>query len=217
MSNNKIIKDEIITDKIINDEISKDEIIIINKYSNNTLQYLPKIKSNFDLISNFSFDIKEILYNGCQYIPNLLCNNNDLYLFNKLNDELLVECDKIVDWSKHHKIDNPTDSKTFNNIVKCLEKYFNISVLATRLNYYTEIDYKPFHHDSHTYSNGLKEDTTIGLSLGGSRSLAFKHVESEQVFYFPQNNGDVFCFDYMTNKKFMHGIPKLKNHKFLSN
>ena len=189
-----------------------DEIIIeINKdcSKNNALQYLPKIKSNFELISYF--DIKEILYKGCQYLPNLLCNTNDLSIFNKLKNELLLNNDKIIDWSQHHKIDNPTDSKTFNNIIKCLEKYFRVNVLATRLNYYNENDFKPFHHDSHAFSNGLKEDITIGLSLGGTRSLAFKHIESGQIFYFPQINGDVFCFDHMTNKKFMHGVPKLKN------
>jgi len=195
-------------------ELENDEIIIeINQdcSKNNVLQYLPKIKSNYDLVSNFYFDIKNILYNGCIYLPNLICNTNDLTIFYKLKEELLNNSDNIVDWSQHHKIDNCTKSKTFNNIVKCLEKYFKVKTLATRLNYYNQTDYKPFHHDSHAYSNGVKEDITIGLSLGGTRSLAFKHVESEQIFYFPQMNGDVFCFDHYTNKKFMHSIPKLKN------
>jgi hypothetical protein len=191
--------------------MSDDEIIITNKKCNNALFYLPKMKSNFDLVSNLNFDIKDVLYKGCMYLPNLICDKDDMALFNKLNNELINDYDKISDWSQHHKIDNPTDSKTFNNIVKCLENYFKINVLASRLNYYTQHDYKPFHHDSHAYSNGLKEDTTIGLSLGGSRSLAFKHVESGQMFYFPQHNGDIFCFDHLTNQKFMHGIPKLKN------
>jgi len=191
--------------------MSDDEIIIQNKKCNNALHFLPKMKSNFDLVSNLNYDIKDILYKGCMYLPNLICNKDDLTLFNKLNNELLNNCDNIVDWSQHHKIDNPTNSKTFNNIIKCLETYFNINVLASRLNYYTQHDYKPFHHDSHAYSNGIKEDTTIGLSLGDNRSLAFKHVESGQIFYFPQNNGDIFCFDHLTNQKFMHSIPKLKN------
>jgi hypothetical protein len=73
------------------------------------------------------------------------------------------------------------------------------------------LNYKPFHHDSHAYSNGIKEDITIVLSLGDTRSLAFKHVDSGQIFYFPQNNGDIFYFDHLTNQKFQHGIPKLKN------
>jgi hypothetical protein len=191
--------------------LDDEEIIITNHTCNNTLQYLPKIKSNFDLVSNLNYDIKDVLYKGCMYLPNLLCNTTDLTLFNKLNEELLNNCDKIVDWSHHHKVDNPTDSKTFNNIIKCLQNYFKVKVLATRLNYYSQTDFKPFHHDSHAYSDGLKEDITIGVSLGDNRSLAFKHVESGQIFYFPQNNGDIFCFDHLTNKKFQHGIPKLKN------
>ena len=58
------------------------------------------------------------------------------------------------------------------------------------------------------FANGLKEDITIGLSLGSSRKLAFKHVETGNIFSFPQNNGDVFCFDHLTNKKFQHGVLK---------
>jgi hypothetical protein len=192
---------------------TEDEIIVINKYSNNSLKYLPKMKSNFDLVSNFNYDIKEILYKGCIYLPNLISNKNDLTLFNNLYNEIFEYSDNLLEWSKHYKIENPTISKTFNNIVKCLEKYFNIQVLATRLNYYTQNDYKPLHHDSHAYTNGLKEDITIGLSLGDSRSLSFKHVESDNIFYFPQNNGDVFSFDHLTNIKFMHGVPKLKDIK----
>jgi hypothetical protein len=42
-----------------------------------------------------------------------------------------------------------------------IAKHFNITVLATRLNYYTQLNYKPFYHDSHAYSNGIKEDITI--------------------------------------------------------
>jgi hypothetical protein len=147
------------------------------------------------------------LFNGCIYLPNLLADKNDLSLFNKLKYELFNETN-LVNWSKHHKIDNPTDSPTFNLLIELLKNYFNINVLATRLNYYTGTDYKPFHHDSHAFANGLKEDITIGLSLGSSRKLAFKHVETENIFSFPQNNGDVFCFDHLTNKKFQHGVLK---------
>ena len=192
------------------DNDSDEEIKITNNIDNSIrLKYFPKIKSNFDLISNYNYDVKEILYKGCVYLPNLLCDNNNKKLFNKIINELSNM--EIEEWSRHHKIDNPTESKTFNNIVNCLSKYFNINVLATRLNYYTENDFKPFHHDSHAYTNGVKEDITIGVSLGDSRDLSFRHVESNNFFKFPQNNGDIFCFDHLTNIKFQHGIAKLKN------
>jgi hypothetical protein len=178
----------------------KKKIIFKKMNSNFGLKYFPKIKSNFDLVSNLNYDTKEILYKGCIYLPNVLCNINDRYFFDNIMNELINI--KKEEWSKHYKIDNPHESQTFNNIVDSLAEYFNINVLATRLNYYTEIDYKPFHHDSHAYTNGIKEDITIGLSLGDSRDLSFRHVESGQIFKFPQNNGDVFSFDHLTNQKF---------------
>jgi hypothetical protein len=194
---------------ILNNDDS--EIKILKNVCNNALKYLPRAKSNFELVSNLNYDVKEVLYKGCQYYQNLLCEMDDFTLFKKL-EELFKYNDKLINWSKHHKIDNPTNNITFNKIIKCLSDYFNIRVLASRLNYYDENDFKPFHHDSHAYTNGLKEDITIGLSLGDSRTLSFKHVETDKIFYFPQNNGDIFCFDHLTNKKFMHGIAKLKNN-----
>jgi hypothetical protein len=180
-----------------------------NKCINDIYKYLPKVKSHFELVSNLNNDIKEILLNGCQYYPNLFCNKNDLDIFNQL---LLYFNDNIIEWSHHYKIDNPENIPLFNEIIECLANYFNIKVLASRINYYTSKDFKPFHHDSHAYSNGIKEDITIGLSLGSSRILSLKHVETNNFFSFPQNNGDIFCFNHLTNQKFQHGIPKLKTN-----
>jgi hypothetical protein len=187
------------------------EIKINDKSCNNVLIYLPKAKSNFELISNLNNDIKNILYNGCGYYPHLLTELSNLELYDKLKEDF-SDID-IINWSKHYKIDNPNKSIIFNKIIDCLAKYFNVQVLATRINYYTENDYKPFHHDSHAYTDGLKEDITIGLSLGDPRTLIFKHVETDNIFYFPQNNGDVFTFDYLTNIKFQHGIKKISPTK----
>jgi alkylated DNA repair dioxygenase AlkB len=50
----------------------------------------------------------------------------------------------------------------------------------------------------------------MGVSFGASRQLEFKHEESNSIFSFPQNNGDVFAFDSEVNKLFMHGVPKSK-------
>ena len=186
------------------------EIKLNEKKKNNALEYLPKMKSNYDLVSPFYNDIKYTLYNGCKYYPNMLCAQHDFTIFNKIKEDLFKE-ENIIHWSKHHKIDNPTLSTIFNNIIESISRFFNIIVLQTRLNYYTYQDWKPFHHDSHAYTNKMKEDITIGCSLGSSRNLTFKHVESNIYFNFPQNNGDIFCFDYDTNIKFQHGISKLKS------
>ena len=153
-------------------------------------------------------DVKLTLDGGCQYIPNLLCKTNDLTLFNNLEQELKEKEKEIVNWSKHHKYENPDDLGTFDEIVKKLCNHFNVKPLHTRLNYYLPNDWKPFHHDSHAYSNNDKEDITIGVSFGSKRNLEFKHVDSELKFKFPQNNGDVFAFNNNVNKKFQHGVPK---------
>merc|ERR1712000_530215 len=97
-------------------------------------------------------------------------------------------------------------------IIDILESYFDCEIFATRLNFYADNSaWKPFHKDSHAYAKGgIKEDFTIGLSLGATRALVFKHAEGEQQFSFPQANGDVFAFDTKVNDKFLHGVPKAK-------
>lgn len=191
------------------------EPIKLNNNVNNALFYLPRPRSNYEMV-NVNYDIiRQTLYNGCIYLPHLIAQKNNLSLFDKIISELdLFNSDNLITWSKHYKIENPTMSETFNQIVKTIGDYFKINVLQTRLNYYTDNDFKPFHHDSHAYTNGVKEDITIGCSLGSTRSLSFK--KDDVYFEFPQNNGDVFCFDYQTNLMFMHGVPKLR-HKDTNN
>lgn len=186
--------------------------IKINETSNNVLCYFPRAKSNYEMVNTNYEDLRKILYFGCMYYPNLLANLEDITIFNKLKDELNLNNDisTITKWSKHFKIENPETSQTFTKIVNLLGKYFNVDILQTRINYYTYESYKPFHHDSHAYTDGQKEDITIGCSFGSSRTLVFK--KDDIYFNFPQNNGDVFCFDHITNKLFMHGIQKLKNN-----
>ena len=118
---------------------------------------------------------------------------------------------KIISWSKHQLIENPTTSKTFNDIIAKAAAYFDLDVYQTRLNYYADASsWKPFHHDSHAYGGrALREDFTLGISLGSARDLAFLHVASERQFSFPQENGDVFAFTNEVNTKFMHGVPKV--------
>merc|ERR1719198_2263216 len=89
--------------------------------------------------------------------------------------------------------------------------YFDVDIFATRLNFYRDgSDWKPYHHDSHAYSNGMKEDFTMGASFGFTRSLSILHEPSGQHFEFPQQNGDIFAFDSEVNRKFKHGVPKMK-------
>lgn len=165
-------------------------------------------KSNYDSIN--SPDYNSILKKGCVYIPNFLCNKSDTTLFENLMKD--IELNAVIPRNKHYLIENPDFSNTFNEIVEKISKHFNLKVLQTRLNYYKDgNDFKTFHHDSHAYSDGIKEDFTAGISLGDSRQLAFKCVTTEKKFYFDQHNGDLFAFDHTVNQKFKHGVPKSKS------
>eukprot|EP00039_Didymoeca_costata_P026336 m.15740 g.15740 ORF g.15740 m.15740 type:complete len:319 (+) comp5477_c0_seq1:75-1031(+) len=145
------------------------------------------------------------------YLKEFFCNKTDFSLLTSLGEEL-KDNDKVgmTNWSKHFKHENPDFSNTFKSIISKLSDYFSLDVYATRLNFYPDnSSYKPFHHDSHAYGGrALREDFTVGASFGATRSLEFKHVGSEQIFGFPQNNGDVFAFTTKVNTQFQHGVPK---------
>lgn len=174
-------------------------------------------KSEFEKYEqNIYLKYKDTLDKGCHYIPNHLCLSNDFTLFNNIINELKTH--NIIRWSRHEKYENPTFSPTFTSILNIVAKYFNVQVVESRLNYYKNgNDWKPYHHDSHAFyndnnNNKIREDFTIGISLGGSRELSFVLAQDQTYkFNFPQNNGDVFAFNKHVNKVFMHGVPKSKS------
>jgi len=157
--------------------------------------------------SKLRLDLEYLFAEGAIYIPQWLCPKSEQRYFDAIMKEL--EETSFVQWSRHFKYENPQFSDTFNQIISKLSDYFQVDILATRLNYYPNGEsWKPFHHDSHAFSNGQQEDFTMGVSLGHSRKLAFKHPSTDEWFQFPQDNGDVFAFNSEVNKRFMHGIPK---------
>lgn len=120
-------------------------------------------------------------------------------------------------WSQHLVVENCSDrSPTFSRIIRVLEQYFHLEILATRLNFYQNQDHwKPFHKDSHAYGTGThsgkKEDFTVGVSFGAERALEFLHDDCAEIkFAFPQRNGDVFAFTDAVNARFRHGVPKVE-------
>lgn len=171
-------------------------------------------------------DFKPILNGNCVCLSNFVCAKSDATLFERLKRDLIAHSgDKLktekdadgngssglIDWSKHEVYENPTTiSATFNAIVELLDHYFDVEVYATRLNYYRDgSTWKPFHHDSHAYGGrALREDFTVGISLGQARELQFLHEPSGRIFSFPQDNGDCFAFTNEVNTKFKHGVPK---------
>lgn len=165
--------------------------------------------------SALQIEIFETLNNGCIYLPNYYCKKNDKTIFKALMDEIskINDPDFLMNWSKHHKIENPNCLPTFNIIIENMANAFNIQIMQTRLNYYVDNnDWKPFHHDKHAYINdageNLQENYTLGVTFGYSRDLVFLHEPTGKKIRFPQDNGDVFGFDSAVNKMFMHGVPK---------
>lgn len=172
-----------------------------------------------------SLDYELLAQGHAIYIPQLICSATDFSLLDRLMTDLALDKTDdggtttdaaFVNWSRHAKLENPTNSQTFNRIVAALAHYFDFDVFATRLNFYRDNSaFKPFHHDSHAYLNTsdvkVKEDFTCGVSLGAARELVFKHVASGQQFAFPQGNGDCFSFDSAVNQKFQHGVPHAKD------
>lgn len=162
-------------------------------------------------------DIIPALEGGCIYLPGFLCATKDFSVLKALTRDLQhcpasKEGGGIVNWSQHLKFEDPDFSPTFRQLLDRLDAYFDVEILATRLNFYRDgSDFKPFHHDSHAYgSNGKKEDFTMGASFGSTRDLAFRHEVSGQVFTIAQANGDIFAFDSEVNRTFTHGVPKMK-------
>ena len=161
-------------------------------------------------------DYQAILDGHCKYLPHLLAGGSDWTICERLANDLEERAragktgSSMVEWSKHLKYEDPSFSRTFNEIVGRMAAFFDVEVHATRLNFYRDgSDWNPFHHDSHAFgANGVKEDFTMGVSFGESRSLAFLHEPSASQFALPQHNGDVFAFTSVANKRFKHGVPR---------
>jgi hypothetical protein len=182
--------------------------------TNEALKYASAVtKCPLSTSINMADDYKEIIKNGCIYIPSFFGNFEDRTIFDNLKKE--IDLNQMVNWSKHQKYENPQFSKTFNDIIDKMAKHFDVKVLQTRMNYYKDTTtFKPMHKDSHAYytdENGirLKENFTMGASFGFTRELSFLHDETKISFNFPQKNNDFFGFNDKINDKFMHGVPKM--------
>lgn len=164
-------------------------------------------------------DISVVMKGNCVYVENFVCDAKDFSLFDEMKRELVAHSGEQLDqnglitWSKHQIYENPDGvSKVFTQIIEMCAEYFDVDVYATRLNYYRDgSQWKPYHHDSHAYGGkALREDFTLGVSLGATRALSFLHEPSKLMFEFPQKNGDMFAFTSDVNNRFMHGVPKTR-------
>jgi len=152
-------------------------------------------------------------------IKNMFYNNN-LFdsLFNEIDKSLyipwhgdthLIANDKSeIDWKQH--------CPTFNTIINQISEYFNMTVAASRLNYYTNSqDWKPYHHDAAALKpdKAKTQNITVGISFGLTREISFESAErnrsTRKTINFVLENGTVYAFGNQINVDFRHGIPQI--------
>jgi len=155
-------------------------------------------------------------------VPEFFCPEDDWDMYYKLLKEMRQSqadgADKAewVSWHEgaHLLSHNPAGSRTYHKVIDRICNYFSIAPgnRGTRFNWYRDgSDWKPFHHDSAAFNErrAKTQNTTIGISFGASRELAFRHAKSGELIYFPQRNGMLFYFGRDANIVWQHGINAL--------
>jgi hypothetical protein len=142
---------------------------------------------------------KQLKHDDVVIVPNFICQEDDWTIYNKLIHEMReiqgqhVKGSEWISWHEgaHLISKNPTQSKTFQEILTKMKDYFGISneSAGTRFNWYRDsADWKPFHHDSAAFNpeRARNQNITVGVSFGVTRELAFLHAKSNTRLYFPQ-------------------------------
>lgn len=154
----------------------------------------------------------------------------DCEMYQTLKDEMQTlqesgeEGSEYISWHEgcHFLIKNPQQSPSFQRIVAKICKYFDIDpkTIAVRFNFCKDdVDWKSAHHDSAAFnkSRARKQNITVGLSLGRTRELAFKHAKHGTLVYMPMPNGSLYSFGKAVNTRFLHTInaipPKMQTHE----
>jgi len=155
-------------------------------------------------------------------VPEFYCAENDWDIYYKLIEEMRhsqANGERKAEWIPWHEgahllSQNPTGSRTYQEVINRMCEYFSIAEgnRGTRFNWYRDgADWKPFHHDSAAFNEqrAKNQNTTIGISFGESRELAFRHAKTGELIYFPQKNGMLFYFGRDANIIWQHGINAL--------
>merc|ERR1740138_1953206 len=101
------------------------------------------------------------------------------------------------------------DSLAFRGMVARLLNTFGVYMVDCWVNLYRGgHDEKAFHFDNY-FDRSPLPTLTLGLSLGQTRDLAFRHEATGQIIRVPQRNGDIFAFDEPFNLHFKHGVPPM--------
>ena len=99
---------------------------------------------------------------------------------------------------------------TFNKIIEHLKNYFKVDVQATRLNIFNENQFKYYHRDRAAFDEetAQKQNFTICLNLGTSRTVAFRNVKTKTIISVPLEDGDIYCFAKIINENWEHAVLK---------
>ena len=192
-----------------------------NKYnSKNKNNYKNKIKNTESFKPDHSDPDMRIVFNSPINDGNQVAIIHNCTFWTDTIDRLMNEIDYNVfkPWhGDNHLIADDTlkwkdKSPTFKHIIDSLCRYFNMTVGATRLNYYDNgEDWKPYHHDAAALKpeKAKTQNITVGLSLGLTREISFQHAEKRTTINFPLEDGVVYAFGNKVNIDFRHGIPQL--------
>ena len=196
-----------------------------NKHKN----FNRKVKNTETFVPNFDDPTVRVRFNTPITYGNEVSINNNIFYDKNLYNYLLSEIDEEVYKSWHgdthliaddsHSIDWKSNSPTFDKIIKQLCSYFCMTPGATRLNYYTESYWKPYHHDAAALKpdKAKTQNITVGISFGETREISFEsthqNINDRVRLNFPLENGTVYSFGNKVNIDFRHGIPPLKENQ----
>lgn len=176
------------------------------KIETNTEKYPDYIKSD-DVILTPNFEPELNLYDKLVDEINLLQENN-------------VTDSEYISWAcgTHLLVKNAEEAPTFKRIINHMCDYYDIDkkTISVRFNMYKDdVDWKPFHFDSAAFNKqrAKQQNITLGLSLGRTRELAFKHAKNGTLLYIPVPNSSLYAFSRAVNIQWMHGINALPKDK----
>ena len=162
----------------------------------------PICKENEVTIVNTLFQDTDDIYN------NLISEvTEDVYVPWHGDTHLIANDRSEIDWK--------AKSPTFDFVITKLCHYFNLTPGATRLNFYDNNDWKPYHHDAAALKpeKAKYQNITVGVSLGSEREISFESAEdtkhTRKTINFPLKNGTVYAFGNKINTDFRHGIPPI--------
>ena len=199
-----------------------------NKKNKNTEDFEP-LKRPIDMRVIFDLNrenfTKKLTPRDVVIIPNLFSEFKKGEIYEKLVNEIQsinIDSDKLLKlWhgnevipGTHLILNDKTPWKkecdTFTFIVDKIQKYFDMEIKATRLNWYKDTShFKPFHFDSAAVNpeKAKSQNFTVAASFGISRDCAFQKADDcRNIISFPIGDGEIYCFTNETNCIWRHGV-----------